>query len=281
MTTIHDNVTHVGNNSESFGDNSTDTDVTVGIVFWMIFYVITMVIAAVLSLVTCVFALISWIMIPKWRTFKNYVFVNLILSYTLSYTFFFTKIFDITNDYVYIFVCSFSCWLFIGSIVFYMDIVKVFSVEVTRKKIKSTIFAWGAPLLNYLLNVIDKELFRISEMFSSNKNSFYFVLLMLFCNFLIYLRVLYSLFRVSGLRSTSRTRIKQKVQVATFTFLMSGSMTLPALLVEEFGVTLYSAIVSGTIPFIQTIAISTCFLMLKSNRTMWRELCCKKIEMGR
>lgn len=273
MTTIEYNVTSTteGNYSDIDEDS-----VPKEVIYVLLFYFTLIFFASVLSLVTCVVAFVSWIMIPKWRTFKNYVFLNLILSYTASYTFLVAEALNETSYVMNYFLCSFSCWLFIASIVSYMDIVKVFSSNVTRRKLKCTLFAWGVPLPNTLLNVVEQECYSFSDVVKSGDNNYYFILILLLCNFFIYIKVFYSLFRVARFRS--RARYMQKVQVATFTFFMSGSMILPPLVLSEFGMTFYTSLIVGVMPFVQTIALSTCFLMLKSNRMMWSELCCHNTE---
>lgn len=239
-------------------------------------------VAAVLSLVTCVLAFITWINIQKWRTFRNFVYLNLIFCYTALYIWFIFPFSSVFDFLVLIFIDSFTCWLFIASVVSYMDIVKVFSVNVPRKRLKSSLFAWGMPSLISLISVIlDTTRLVDSKFLVMSIFSILLIIFVLFGNLVIYTKVLCGLFKV--IRFINKRRYKQKVQVATFTFLMSGSMMLPGVIFFSIPIfTKTQAFLHFIVPLfliiMQTITINVLFMMLKSNRRIWRQYCWKRTD---
>lgn len=245
---------------------------------------------AVLSLVTCVVATVFWIKITKWRTFQTFVYLNLLYCSTL-HTLIMVMVFwgpmNILFDVIWIFARLFFynlfiCWLFIASVVSYMLIVTVFSVHVTRKRIKSFLFVIGVSFMGALYTtysniVVDGSISTILKICAM-----FLVPSLLICNFYIYVRVLYSLFNVT--RLVDRTRFVQQLQVATFTFLMSGLIMLPALYsnvstwLNIEGLSDDTTLVMLLIADIQKLIINVGFLLLKSNRKNWRELFCKRTD---
>lgn len=271
------------NNLRTENDEESTAYKEVEIFVWIM--IVLAYLAALLSIVTCVLAFISWIKIPQWRTFKNFIYLNLIFCYAVLYFFAMSpnscSITSLICPYVpALFMDSFICWLFIASVVSYMDIVKVFSVNVTRKRLKCSLFAWGMPasiiLLSIIVDYLGPAIYQliVIVIFTSC-----FIPIILLSNLFIYIKVLYSLFKVA--RCINNTRYKQKVQVATFTFFMSGSMMLPVIVIPFFPCVskskcfLHEFIIYILI-IVQTIIINVCFLMLKSNRNIWRQHCCNK-----
>lgn len=107
-----------------------------------------------------VFATLSWILIPKWRTYSNFIFSNLFLTDILLYLCFINwysnakisfqhverslHLFGRYVNFVYF------CWLFVFSINIYMEVVH-FKLNLTRKFVKSSVFAWGLPLILHIM----------------------------------------------------------------------------------------------------------------------------------
>lgn len=241
-------------------------------------------ISAVFCFLTFIVAVVSWIKIPRWRTFQNFLYFKIIICCNMTYLVLpliknLTKLFvtDINSFNMYwrypkvFFQDAFVCWLFIISVYTYMQIVKVFSVDVTRKRVKSAYFAWGVTLLN--------SLFRLCYIGTESNFWMVFPVLIVFflivCNLIIYVRLIYSLFY------EITYEYKQKRQVATLTFLISGFMMLPTMIFDVC--TLLngenkSFKTSAALKYIynaQKIMLNLIFLLLKSNRAMWREFFCK------
>lgn len=240
----------------------------------VILILILFMVASLISLFTLLFGVITWILIPKWRSFKNYVYVNVIFCYTMSSWLFYGLVYvddDIgVSLVIFYFVNASSCWLLIASIIIYMDIVIVFNSNITRKVLKCNVFCWGVPLLLSALHILG-ELTSLKILVYLLKERFLFVGLLLVINFCLYVRALYSLLKNTAVNGSPR--FWQKFQVATFTFVLSGAPVLIATIISlplnntfSFGFMLRAAL-----PSLQTVIMSVSFLLLKTNRVSWRK----------
>lgn len=243
--------------------------------------------------------LTSWIILPKWRTFKNYVYLNIIISFCavffLPIALFLISDFNDYYNFTYIFVdlsinfftFSSCCWLMVLSMVFYADLVKVFGGNTTRKYLKSNAFAWGMPAAVTAVKIVDKivlhdqsqainywdifhEVYLYEEL---GQNGISIVLLLV--NLLVYVKVVLSLLKYSNLRKSRRNQ-GMKIQVATLAFVMSGVllmisilMTLLMLLGDCEMYYLYP--LSLAIWGLQTSVINVCCMMARSNRRLWHD----------
>lgn len=131
--------------NETFG-NSTETHTAIQELedYWK--YLLLGVV--VQSSITLACGVVSWTLIPKWRLFHNYVFLNIILAGCVNVTcyvyFDFLVYYNLKSAYL---ILLFNHWLIVAMIMFYMDIVVVFSSSVQWKYLKATIFAWMIPAL--------------------------------------------------------------------------------------------------------------------------------------
>lgn len=307
-----------------FFDNSTEDDATYSCTWYtyyyyddektdeILFFYLSLFVhfSGVLSLVTFSTALISCINIPEWRTFKNYIHFNITFSCIALYAIFIfahyvTSSCDVSSIFygnnfmlfvVDMFIETFNCWLFIASIVSYMNIVEVFTVATSRKILKCNLFAWGVPAIICMLfitldfNYAGKNLYEdchyYCEVYEIEMIVFYSILFIIYSlNFFAYLRVLYRLLTITRL---GRRTYVNKLKIATFIFFMSGSMIFPAAIMFPIEVNYYlkdqkTDNVEASLPFyfvfaIQTIAINSCFLMLKNNNEKLYTFCCMKMK---
>lgn len=253
--------------------------------FFLPLLTVTRILAALTSTIACVLALTSWTMIPKWRTFNNFVYFNLIVCYTVAYGMPFVIPLGYTNDFFTLLscftLCSFLGWFLVASINTYIDLVQVFTVHVSRKKTKCSLFVWITSLLNTSI------VYAASTSNSQNVRLIMYICTIdvhvtLVCNCIIYFIVLNSLVKHW---CRSKVECNRKFQAATFTFLMSGFMMLPIFVAQMLSLLhldkqlyLYYAACSVVTGNIHTCIINVCFMILKSNRTMWRDFCCKRTE---
>lgn len=117
-----------------------------------------------LTLATLTYGVTSWCILKKFRNYKNFVLLNAILSNFLRNIL--TPIYlhlSSENDHnksnattasmLYLeylaeyFSTAKTHWLLIISHMFYADIVKVFSGNMQRRYLKSSIFGWGVSLI--------------------------------------------------------------------------------------------------------------------------------------
>ena len=232
-----------------------------------------------LSTITFAIGIASWILINKFRHFKNYLFLNIILNNVLNIVlgFFVQEVMKIGIVWTQVsfgltflyFKMTSHFWLLVLCYVFYVDVVKVFSGEVKRKYLKSVLFCWGLPLI-----IIVFDVFIMPHINSSLKvpaiiyiSKLFFPL---FINLLIYIRVLYALF----MNNFPHNRFR-RFQVATIIFLISGTLFLVMTL--RFTVK-FPSILSTVLIYLQPVLMDLYFFLIRSNRKVWKKYYERKIK---
>ncbi|XP_049887999.1 adhesion G-protein coupled receptor G6-like [Pectinophora gossypiella] len=257
-------------------------------------------VGAVTSLVTLFISSISWAIIPRWRTFKNYVFLNIIFAFNFIYylplTLFVTSYcldtkisyvaLDITVNFFMFAAC---CWLMVMAMIFYTDLVKVFGSTITRKLLKSNLFGWGLPVVVSTAKIVNKLIiFRVNEKELDEgqlliyHKVFYWeevaqnvvMMLLLLVNFLVYVRVVYELIKIPKVRCHGKRG--EKLKVATLAFVMSGILLLISILMTVLMLTgakdKYYLYPLGLAMFgVQTTVINVCYLRSKVIRQTWKQ----------
>ena len=108
-----------------------------------------------MTLVTFLYGVTSWYLIRKFRSFNNFVYLNVILVNimrlsVLSFTTMHSAL-ELTTLTHFLFsiylMTVYNYWLLVLCYIFYVDVVKVFRKDVKRKFLKSSLFAWGVPLM--------------------------------------------------------------------------------------------------------------------------------------
>ncbi|KAJ8712279.1 hypothetical protein PYW07_005121 [Mythimna separata] len=113
------------------------------------------VIVTVLTLLTFLYGVTSWCIKEKFRTFKNFVFLNAVFTNLLLTLLSLAVFFIQLNFGSYIYYMSVTeyistvkfHWLIIIGYIFYDDIVKIFKEPVQNLYLKSNIFGWGISLI--------------------------------------------------------------------------------------------------------------------------------------
>lgn len=106
-----------------------------------------------LSLLIIIFTCSLWVLKPKWRTFDNYVFINVVIAAILKHMrnfidycigFIFIKQFaQYAHDY----------WIFVMIFIFYARLLKVPMPNNKLMFCIASIFAWGLPMALLPLNI--------------------------------------------------------------------------------------------------------------------------------
>lgn len=241
--------------------------------------------------VTSIFAVTTWILIPKWRCYRNYIFLNLIISFAWvasnplikrrllknelsdmniwAYTVFAS--FDLFA------LTSFEAWIFLAALVFYMDLVTIFEKKIFRKIFKSNLFAFVFPFVNSVIffliiawyrNERDVDFLFIN--YICNKYKMIVCLVFVFAHLFIYIQVLRSILKLKDER-------RLKIQVSLIIFSVSGLFIITCLLfcyVQDHGGTVltFTHLAIKVSLTAQTIAFGFIFTFgLKSNRALWKE----------
>lgn len=242
--------------------------------------------------IVLIIATVSWILIPKWRTYTNFIFFNLFVADALFNFCFMDKYFgvNIFHHSLSIFFrllgryvnFVYFCWLFLFSINIYMDSVH-FKINLTWKFIKSSAFAWGLPLILHIMLRIMKvneghtkkhacHRHRHLHLYLIIKLTLEIILLAVnFCAYLVAILILLKQ-RNRGTSSEYRT-----IFIVTRTFVLCIVLWLLSVVLEasiskfntEYLSDLYSTyfIMQCT----QNAYLKLYFLLSKSNRKQWRK----------
>lgn len=233
----------------------------------------------VLSLIASIYGLTSWCLIKKFRHYRNFIFLNLILSiffshsaHLLSDIFYENRIVhDICWFTVLYFMICFHHWLLVLSYIFYVDFVEVFHIDISRRFLKSSIFAWGIPALIIFVYCLVTQV--TMESFGdqmASKVLMSIVFFPIFVNLVIYLLVLYSLFRSKD--TDTHNNKWRSFYVSTLIFVLSDVIFICYTLeVSSY----YSKVMfyfdyCGL--FINKLAIVVYFISAKCNRDLWKEV---------
>lgn len=239
----------------------------------------------ILSLIAFVYGVTSWCLIKKFRHFRNYVMLSAItvntlrlscyLIFRLAFTHFPLPVevyIFIFADFVY-FSLSFHCWLLVLCYIFYVDFVKVFRLDIHRRYLKSSLFAWGIPFVTTFLYFLIKSLLNpdnYAALFSVEIIEF-LLLIPVSMSLVIYVTVIYYLFNEGDSGSWTSSKKWGRFYVSTLIFILSNLIVLAAI-IDILSVRILIVDVIGEIgEYLNTIVISIYIMIVKSNRTLWRE----------
>lgn len=223
--------------------------------------------AAVLSLLTFVYGLISWTLHPKWRHFRNYVFQNITFSGLMfaicPLHVYFTNNMDVSYAFYLLFtffVNVFIHWLVVATTMFYIDLFEVFNNVLKRRFLISTIFAWVFPVIVLIL-------YKFAGLPPA-----YITAAETFLNFILYLRLLCSLYHLEN-NSVTRQQTCQIVLFSTLAFLATGFLLYFPMFMAQFNeVSKKSTAVVTTFLFLITlVCIDSAFIVMKSNIECWKQ----------
>ncbi|KAJ8707470.1 hypothetical protein PYW08_010722 [Mythimna loreyi] len=244
-----------------------------------------------LTLIAAIYGVISWCIIKKFRHFRNYVILSAIVANLLRFTVFqlslalFTEklvmtypVFTVIPAFLMMFCSlSFHCWLLVLCYIFYVDFVKVFNIDIRRRYLKSSLFAWGLPsvtafiylaleLVMFVYNskvIITYNMFRIFTMI--------ILLIPAIISFVIYIVVLNSLFRGKVPNENISSHKMRRFYIATLLFILSNIIVLTAI-PEILQVPILAIDIIGELgEYLNTIALNVYIIIVKSNRMIWRE----------
>lgn len=261
-------------------------------VYWIMFSVFaTNIVVATGSVI---FGVTSWILIKRWRQFKNYVFLNviimsiitLLMNYTLNRTFFYAhlnngEVFDIT--YFQLPTCkilvqvafvlsriAMSHWLLVATVMFYMDIVKVFNNRIRHRYLITNLFTWVGTLLEgsvlFLTVWLGHLKVRHVGYISFGITCFYKAI-----NTVLYLRVLYTLITLANRDKSSRKNVCQNITFSTAACVTSAiSFYPPMLLAIDFTQNITVRHICIIVSLLSLFGVLGFFLSMRSHRKAWR-----------
>lgn len=266
---------------------------------------------AVFVLIVCVFifGLVSWKTIEKFRHFKNFVLLNYmfaaiildIVDTTIQNTIA-RNVFNYGDELtgeppevwailVYEALLSYMalvvfCWLTVLCWIFYIDIVKVFGTNVNRRYLKSALFAWGAPLtLVFISSVIIPSATFLATKYYAQETveviievsyviDVFTVFVPFVVNVIFYSIILFALFKSNSINKIAR---KTRFYIATLIFVLSGGVLLMYPLVTLLELPKY---MESVIVYLQNLLPVIYFLIVKSNRDLWRVCYISKLKQA-
>lgn len=242
--------------------------------------------------VVLIIAILSWFWIPKWRSYMNFIFLNLFLADILLNFCFMKKILGINLfshslskflrllgryvNFVYF------CWLFLFSINIYMDSVH-FKMNLSWKFVKSSVFAWGLPLiLHILLRILKVEknhkkhqtCYHSHILHSSLIIKLILEIILVAVNFCAYFVVIFILYKQRDRGTSSEYR---KMFIVTRTFVLCIILWLLSAVLEacisKFNFENLSDVYSAyfIMYFMQNTYLKLYFLFSTSNCIRWRK----------
>lgn len=255
-----------------------------------------------------IFGLVSWKTIEKFRHFKNYVLLNYmfagiilnVVDTTIRNTIA-RNVFNYGDELtgeppevwailVYEALLSYmalvvACWLTVLCWIFYIDIVKVFGPNVNRRYLKSALFAWGAPLTLVFISsvIIPSATFLATKYFTQKETveliievsyviDVFTVFVPFVVNVIFYTIILYALFKSNSINKIAR---KTRFYIATLIFVLSGGVLLMLPLVTLLELPNY---MESVIVYVQNLLPVIYFLIVKSNRDLWRVCYISKLK---
>lgn len=268
------------NTSDIYGNDTSPEEDDKWELDWQMDDYCTIYFAIPLTITTSFYGLISWILMQKWRTFKNYVFINInaacffkyLIDYITSYTFY--------NDYHLVLLTlyisamfAYTLWLLVLCVLFYSTIVKIFKPPVHGRFRKSALLAWGVPTIVGIIGSINEDYGYEFVTVVTIVLPFFIT----FVTFVMYMIVLWSLLkRRSDIRVSNQNR-SAKIQMATLLFLMSGtaSVACQLVLVVDLDMATKSRgafyLIVENADLLPSIVVSVWVFISKSNRNLWRE----------
>lgn len=229
--------------------------------------------ASIVSLIALVYGISTWLVLPRSRTFHNYVYLNSIFALTLVLWLTFLSLIDILGDnaiyFILFFEFGFLSWVAVAFILIYRDIVIVFANDVSRKMLKCNLFAWGLPLAT-LTGLLSTGIYYFALWYAL------VLCVVLVVEVFLYVNVLYSLFKGSKVRGSVNNHCR-RMQVATFTFFMGGIPIILEIAIAQQPLSMALSngeVVSLLIEILlltPTIVYNVFFIVMKSNRCLWRE----------
>ncbi|XP_050563164.1 uncharacterized protein LOC126912881 [Spodoptera frugiperda] len=228
------------------------------------------------SIVCVVLLVTTWCLLPQWRTLQNFISVNQVITGTL-FIFILTSLQFTDMPYEmmplthYILITS-VCWSVSSSLLAYLRLVLVYVGKISCEKRKAVIFAYGNAgiILGISLVIVPNLLFENYSFF----DHFLKILLaihiyMLVLNFIIFIRIVFSVLSCCKTKKMSKRKIKHVASLIGVAFICDSLLILiPVLLFFSISNVIYYLVVF----FIcHRLVFQTMFVLFRrSTRLHWK-----------
>lgn len=235
-------------------------------------------ISLALTIAALAYGVTSWIILKKFRHYRNYVFLNLILQNFFTFIFYygasimvtFMSTLIILGIFLYLAAAKLF-WMIVICHMFYVDIVKVFDGHIRRKYLKSALFGWGASLIYSITQI------GMNFLTGSMIVSFLLMLFPLILNTILYFVTICSLFRSSNASANTRSNKCRLFFIASLIFMLSDGLLISTFLLQHFKSSrMMKFITSFPNRLTTSIILNIYLVVVKGNRELWYEFYVKK-----
>lgn len=230
----------------------------------------------VLTILALIYGVTSWCFMKKFRSYRNFVNLNAILANFLLNLL--ATIANYDDDFgfkapnwlfeLFSYPCLYfttvrSFWLVVICHMFYVDFVKVFNDPVQKRFLKSSLFAWGIPLL----------ITGMSTLISADLIFMHVTKLVLSLNCILYIVIVYSLYRSFNTSDQTAANIWRRLYIATLIFILSDLIMFLYFIIvlpvfhSEIVLTLGVLLMR-----LNVIILDVFIVFVKSNRELWYQL---------
>ncbi|KAF9823553.1 hypothetical protein SFRURICE_011406 [Spodoptera frugiperda] len=250
-----------------------------------------------MTLTAFIYGVISWCLIEKFRHFRNFVYINAVVSsllrlLTVSIIIPCVMQVIVIDDKDILDICRYICtyfsavqnyWMLVICYIFYVDIVKVFRGHVKRKYLKCCLFAWGIPFLTFLTYYVFLYVNRKAKFYASRSTLDYFadsvevfiIVSPLMINCGLYAAVLIALCHCFKPKAPTATENWRRFYIATLLFLLSDVIVLSSFIWDVMSVTF---VLRAVMSKLQQFAIALFLPLVRSNRDLWQKYFAKKLS---
>lgn len=250
-----------------------------------------------MTLTAFIYGVSSWCLIEKFRHFRNFVYINAVVSsllrlLTVSIIIPCVMQVIVIDDKDILDICRYICtyfsavqnyWMLVICYIFYVDIVKVFRGHVKRKYLKCCLFAWGIPFVTFLTYYVFLYFNEKAQFYASGSTLDYFansvevfiIVSPLMINCGLYAAVLIALCHCFKPKAPTATENWRRFYIATLLFLLSDVIVLSSFIWDVMSVTF---VLRAVMSKLQQFAIALFLPLVRSNRDLWQKYFAKKLS---
>lgn len=233
------------------------------------------------SVTILVYGSMSWTLLPRWRNYKNYIFLNVTLAglfkHMLEHLINYYD--DNYSHFIYyytlyvLFIYAHSLWMLIMSSMFYSSVVKIFKPPKKGRFKKSALVGWGLSFCLCLLDIILSAEGKFDVILFTGVPSVIQLTI-----FVMYMTVLWNLLKGSEIRR-SNINLYSKIQLATLLLFMSGITTIACQVADAVRKqkTLFTLVLEN-IDLIPNMIVCMWVTATKSSRQLWMEYYRNKVR---
>lgn len=233
--------------------------------------------------IATLFGLISWCLLKKFRTFRNYVLLSTIIAQMLLMLMFdpsdlFGEETVKNNEALRIipfvllvfFIMCVKCWLIVLCFVFSVDFVRVFHYDFRAKYLCSTLFAWGVPFIIVLIyTIVGCVLINRpsqTDIFDT-PTAMILLLIPVAISLVTFIAVICRLFSDSS--ANNNLCVRFTIAISIFTLSNYCLFTIVTGILDK---NIYAVDILGEIiEYVIIIALIVFIVVLKSNWKLWRD----------